>query len=115
QQMRFHLLVDLPCDCLFKVDRMSMAHGLEVRVPMLSNAMLDYAAELPLAARTHRGRTKEPLRSVAERLVPALTSPAPKHGFGFPVRDWIAAGVRDLWREGDLTRVLARAGFRRTA
>lgn len=115
QQIRFQMLVDLPCDNLLKVDRMSMAHGLEVRVPMLSNAMLDYASALPLDARTHRGRTKEPLRSVAERLVPALTDRAPKHGFGFPVRDWLAAGVRNLWREGDLTRVLARAGFRRTA
>ncbi len=115
QQIRFHMLVDLPCDNLLKVDRMSMAHGLEVRVPMLSNGMLDYAAALPLAARTHRGRTKEPLRSVAERLVPALATRAPKHGFGFPVRDWLAAGVRDLWRDGDLAHVLARAGFRRTA
>lgn len=115
QQIRFHMLVDLPCDNLLKVDRMSMAHGLEVRVPMLSNAMLDYAAALPLAARTRHGRTKEPLRSVAERIVPALREPAPKHGFGFPVRDWLAAGIRDLWREGDLTHVLTRAGFRRTA
>jgi asparagine synthase (glutamine-hydrolysing) len=115
QQIRFHMLVDLPCDCLVKVDRMSMAHGLEVRVPMLGNAMLDYAAGLPLGARRLGGRTKEPLRTVAERLVPALAQPAPKHGFGFPVRDWLGAGVRNLWRAGDLSSVLARAGFRRPA
>ena len=45
QQIQFHMRVDLPCDNLFKVDRMSMAHGLEVRVPMLDNAA--YSTSLP--------------------------------------------------------------------
>ena len=115
QQVRFHMHVALPCDSLVKVDRMSMAHGLEVRVPMLSNPMLDYAAALPLAIRSRRGRTKEPLRTIAERLVSTLAQPAPKHGFGFPVRDWLSGGVRDLWRQGDLVQVLTRAGFRQAA
>jgi asparagine synthase (glutamine-hydrolysing) len=78
QHSRFHLLVALPCDGLLKMDRMSMAHGLEVRVPMLSNGMLEYAEQLPFAMRNRGSRTKEPLRTVAESLASTLAQPARK-------------------------------------
>jgi asparagine synthase (glutamine-hydrolysing) len=115
QQIRFHLLVDLPCDCLFKVDRMSMAHGLEVRVPMLSNDMLAFGERLPLGMRTQSGRTKEPLRTLAEGLAPTITRPAPKHGFGFPLDSWLRGGLPQLWREGKLSATLSKLGFRSQA
>jgi len=115
QQMRFHMRVDLPCDCLFKVDRMAMAHGLEVRVPMLANAMLNFAARLPMEGRWHAQRTKEPLRSVAERMAPTTAAPAPKHGFGFPLDAWLRGRLPLLWRTWDLTRILTPAGFRPAA
>jgi len=73
--------------------RMSMAHGLEVRVPMLSNAMLAYAGQLPLAMRTRGRRTKEPLRTIAETLAPTLARSAPKRGFSFPLDGW----MRPIW------------------
>ena len=70
QQIQFHMRVDLPCDNLFNVDRMSMAHGLEVRVPMLDNSMLDFAAALPLKMRSrgsHRGNARGRWRKVWPR------------------------------------------------
>jgi len=111
QQIRFHMLVDLPSDCLFKIDRTSMAHGLEVRVPMLGNGMLDYAARLPLAMRLNLRRTKEPLRTLAEDLAPTNAVPAPKRGFCFPLDDWIRPGLSTCWQEWGITQVLSRFGF----
>ena len=113
QQLRFHLLVDLPCDNLFKVDRMSMAHSLEVRVPLLSNAMLEYASRLPVHLRTQRGRTKEPLRTLAESLAPTLRRPAPKQGFSFPLDAWSRALAPTHWRNWGLVDVLTGIGFQR--
>jgi asparagine synthase (glutamine-hydrolysing) len=115
QQMRFWMLVVLPCDFLFKVDRMSMAHGLEVRVPMLANRMLEYGGQLPLDMRRHGRRTKEPLRSVAESLSQTVAQPSPKHGFGFPVDQWIHQSFARFWREWDLTAVLASVGMQAEA
>jgi asparagine synthase (glutamine-hydrolysing) len=111
QQIRFHLLVDLPGDCLTKVDRMSMAHGLEVRVPMLSNRMLEYAAALPLTMRTRQGRRKEPLRSVAEGIAPTLSTPFAKHGFEFPLDGWMRGSLAESWRAWGITRHLSSVGF----
>ncbi|RPH35043.1 asparagine synthase (glutamine-hydrolyzing) [bacterium] len=114
QQMQFHMLVDLPCDCLFKVDRMSMAHGIEVRVPILANSMLTYGQRLPLSMRSRNGRTKEPLRTVAEALSPTVATPSPKHGFGFPLDAWICRDLPTYWREWEVTARLGAAGFNRT-
>jgi asparagine synthase (glutamine-hydrolysing) len=113
QQLRFHLLVDLPCDNLFKVDRMAMAHSLEVRVPLLSNAMLEYASRLPAALRHRRGRTKEPLRTLAESLAPTLRRPSPKQGFSFPLDAWSRALAPTHWRDWGLVDVLTGIGFQR--
>jgi asparagine synthase (glutamine-hydrolysing) len=111
QQIRFHMLVDLPCDILFKADRMSMAHGLEVRVPMLANGMLEYGAQLPLAMRARGGRSKEPLRTLAETLSPTMARPSPKHGFGFPLDLWIRGKIGQYWHDWEITSILQRVGF----
>ena len=111
QQMRFHMLVDLPCDCLFKVDRMSMAHGLEVRVPMIADRMLDYGAALPLALRARGSRTKEPLRTVAEEVAPTVAEPSRKRGFAFPFDAWMRDKLGLYWREWELTEALASVGL----
>jgi asparagine synthase (glutamine-hydrolysing) len=111
RQLRFHLLVTLPCDSLFKVDRASMAHGLEVRVPLLSAEMLDFASRLPLEARRSSGRSKEPLRTVVERLSPTVRVPSPKRGFEFPLDAWMRRHAAVAWREWGLTNVLAGMGL----
>ncbi|HEY0970481.1 MAG TPA: asparagine synthase (glutamine-hydrolyzing), partial [Gemmatimonadales bacterium] len=98
QQIRFHMHVVLPCDALFKVDRMSMAHGMEVRVPLLANDMLDYGARLPLEMRADGRRTKEPLRSIAETLSPTVARHTGKRGFGFPVDTWMRGRITQQWR-----------------
>jgi asparagine synthase (glutamine-hydrolysing) len=94
---------------------MSMLHGLEVRVPMLANDMLAFGAELPLERREVEGSGKQPLRAVAEALVPSLARPSPKKGFSFPVDAWMQRGLGALWRDRGIVPALAGAGFRADA
>jgi asparagine synthase (glutamine-hydrolysing) len=75
----------LPDEMLVKVDRMSMASALEVRPPLLGDAVLDFARRLPFAAKQNGATGKFVLRTLARRLVPAWTVDRPKRGFAVPL------------------------------
>ncbi len=79
----------LPEDVLFKVDRMSMAHGLEVRVPLLDHKLLEWEMALPLDMRFRDGHGKYLLRKVAARYLPADILKPRKQGFTIPIGDWL--------------------------
>jgi asparagine synthase (glutamine-hydrolysing) len=84
------LHVYMPNDPLVKVDRMSMAHSLEVRSPMLDRRVVELAFRIPAGLR-QRGRTgKWILRELAKRRLPAELSSMPKRGFTAPVGEWLA-------------------------
>src|SRR5205085_6483817 len=70
QMMRFDLETYLPDDVLTKVDRMSMAHSIESRVPLLDNAVIDFASALPASLKIKNGRRKHILKEVASALLP---------------------------------------------
>jgi asparagine synthase (glutamine-hydrolysing) len=70
-------------------DRMSMAEGVEVRVPLLDDSLMRKAARLPNQLRMRRGVGKQALRRVARGVVPDIALDRPKSGFGAPVRDWV--------------------------
>jgi len=78
----------LPGDVLHKVDRMSMAHGVEVRSPFLDVDLLNWSLSLPDGVRLPGRRTKPLLRAAAERTLPAQVVHARKRGFGVPLDDW---------------------------
>jgi asparagine synthase (glutamine-hydrolysing) len=79
----------LPGAVLTKVDRMSMAHSLEVRSPLLDHEIYEYAARLPPHLKLRRGATKWLLRQLASRRgLPRDLVWRPKQGFGVPVGDW---------------------------
>ena len=63
--MRFDAETYLPEDVLTKVDRMSMAHSIESRVPLLDNRVVDFAAQLPASMKIRNGRRKHILKEVA--------------------------------------------------
>lgn len=71
-------------DILVKVDRMSMAHGLEVRSPFLDHRLVEFAIRLESAAKLSGGRGKMILRDVMRPHLPAATLRRRKEGFGAP-------------------------------
>jgi len=74
----------LPNDMLTKVDRMSMAHGLEVRVPFLDRQVVDMAWRLPAETKLHQGVKKRVLRESIARHYPPELARLPKQGFNVP-------------------------------
>jgi asparagine synthase (glutamine-hydrolysing) len=79
----------LPDDILVKVDRASMACGLEVRVPLLDLDLWHLSATLPAALHRQGGRGKAILRAILGRHVPAQLMDRPKAGFAVPLADWL--------------------------
>jgi asparagine synthase (glutamine-hydrolysing) len=81
-------------DVLVKVDRMSMAHSLEVRSPLLDYRILEFAARLPYAAKIDGRRGKAVLRSLAARRLPPEIHKLPKRGFTIPMGEWLRGELR---------------------
>ncbi len=81
-------------DILVKVDRMSMAHGLEVRVPFLDTDFVSYAARLPNRAKLAGRRGKHLLREALRGRVPDGILDRPKQGFHLPVESWLTGPLK---------------------
>jgi asparagine synthase (glutamine-hydrolysing) len=104
----------LPGSVLTKVDRASMAHGLEVRPPLLDNEVIGWAFSLPSSLKLRRGKTKFLLKRAAAGHLPDRIINRPKKGFGIPLRAWLrgpmldrvarALGPSALWEVGVVDR-----------
>jgi asparagine synthase (glutamine-hydrolysing) len=97
QMMAFDFETYLPEDCLTKVDRMSMAHSIESRVPLLDQTVVDFAASLPPDLKIRDGSRKHLLRALAGRLVPREVLDRPKQGFAVPVGAWFRGSMREAF------------------
>ena len=76
---------DMVDGVLTKVDRVSMRNGLEVRVPLLGNTVVDYALSLSSKSKIMNGLTKYPLRCILSRYIPISLFERPKMGFSVPI------------------------------
>jgi len=77
-------------DILAKVDRMSMANSLEVRVPFLDHTVAEFAASLPLKYKLNGLKTKCLLKKVMKNKLPKEIVNRKKKGFGIPFAIWVA-------------------------
>jgi asparagine synthase (glutamine-hydrolysing) len=78
-------------------DRMSMAHGLESRVPFLDHPLVEFAATMPSNVKFKDGRMKHVLRNTAARYVPAaVVGREDKMGFPVPLTEWVREEARDF-------------------
>ncbi len=112
RQMRLDLGTYLPEDVLTKVDRMSMAHSIESRVPLLDHPLVEFAARLPLAFKIRNGERKWLLRRVAARVLPPAVLSKRKQGFGVPLGVWFRGQLREAFADLlDSPRARQRAVF----
>ncbi len=82
---------------LHKVDRASMAASLEVRVPYLDNAVIDFAMALPFSYKSNpQFKYKAILKQLLQRLAPHYAIDRPKKGFNFPLDRWLRFAWKDL-------------------
>jgi asparagine synthase (glutamine-hydrolysing) len=109
--MRFDTETYLPGDILTKVDRMSMAHSIESRVPLLDNEVLQFALALPPHFKIKDGRRKHILKEVAAQLLPREWLDRRKQGFGVPLDQWLRGDLRDMLTDSLLSRQAAGRGF----
>jgi asparagine synthase (glutamine-hydrolysing) len=99
RMMKFDFETYLPEDVLTKVDRMSMAHSIESRVPLLDNEVIDFAATLPASFKIHGGRRKHVLKQAVRSLLPAGILDRKKQGFGIPLGVWFRGGLTDVFSD----------------
>jgi asparagine synthase (glutamine-hydrolysing) len=91
-------------DVLPKMDRMTMAHGLEGRSPFLDRALVEYVATLPDHLKRQGRHGKIILKEAIRELVPRGVLQRPKHGFGVPLGDWFRGELRPMVEDTLLDR-----------
>jgi asparagine synthase (glutamine-hydrolysing) len=101
----------LPDDILYKCDRMSMAHSLEVRPPFLDHRVVEFAASLPENMKIRGGRLKFLLRELMKDRLPRAVLARPKEGFDIPAHHWLRTVLRPLLLETLTERNVRQTGI----
>jgi asparagine synthase (glutamine-hydrolysing) len=101
----------LPDDFLTKVDRASMAHGLEVRPPLVDHELLELAARVPSRFKVRGGETKWIFKRTCEARLPRDAVWRAKHGFEIPVDAWLRGPLREMFEASVLAPRAKVAGL----
>ncbi|MDA7977420.1 MAG: asparagine synthase (glutamine-hydrolyzing) [Pirellulales bacterium] len=88
----------LPDQVLTFVDRLSMAHSLEVRSAFLDTKLVEFVARLPDCWKIRNGETKYLLKQAAARYLPREMVFRPKEGFVLPINNWLTSALREFTR-----------------
>ncbi|HJZ69892.1 MAG TPA: asparagine synthase (glutamine-hydrolyzing) [Blastocatellia bacterium] len=86
----------LPGDILTKVDRMSMAHSIEAREPLLDHKLIEFVQSVPASLKLRGSVSKHVLKSAVRGLIPDEIVDRQKQGFGVPIRSWFNNELREL-------------------
>jgi len=105
----------LPDSVLMKVDKMSMACGLEVRPPFLDHRVVEFCYSLPTRAKLRGLTTKWLLKSAMRERLPHGIAMRPKQGFSIPMKNWIRGELAALTRDEVFSSRLIGEHFRREA
>ena len=89
----------LPDNILTKCDRMSMAHSVEVRPPLLDHRLVEFTASLPPKMKLRGARTKVLLRDLMKAGLPPSILRKPKEGFDIPVHEWLRGALKPFLLE----------------
>jgi asparagine synthase (glutamine-hydrolysing) len=95
----FDMKTYLPGDILAKVDRMSMAHSIEARVPLLDHRLVEFVAAIPSRYKLRARETKYLFKRAMQEVVPLEILFRRKQGFGIPLDYWFHQGFRSYIRE----------------
>jgi asparagine synthase (glutamine-hydrolysing) len=97
----------LPLDILTKVDRMTMAHSLEARPPLLDHEFVEFAASLPIHLKySQNGRRKHILKKAVASLLPDGLLDRRKAGFEVPLQKWFAGPLAGMFEDQVLSNGL---------
>ncbi len=110
-----YLFVDqhyyLPDDILYKCDRMSMAHSLEVRPPFLDHRIVEFAGTLPAHLKVNGSTTKFVMRELLKSKLPAAILNRRKEGLDIPAHDWLRGPLRPLLEQELSADSVQKAGI----
>jgi asparagine synthase (glutamine-hydrolysing) len=105
----------LPDQVLAFVDRLSMAHSVEVRPPFLDHRLVQFVADLPGSIKIKGGRVKHILKEAVSDLLPGELLARPKEGFIMPVNEWLVGSLKAYVQATLAPERLARHGLFRAA
>lgn len=104
----------LPDDVLVKVDRASMAFGLESREPLLDHRLMEYVAQIPFEFKLQKGVLKYPVKSIVHKYIDRALMDNPKKGFSPPLKTWITETFNDEFNDLTSEPYLRRQGILNT-
>ena len=113
--MNRYLLLDqryyLQDNLLYKVDRMSMAHSLEVRPPLLDHRIVEFAARLPEKLKINGSQKKFILKSLMRDKLPPSVLNRPKAGLDIPAHEWFRGPLLPIFEETVSEKTVREAGI----
>jgi asparagine synthase (glutamine-hydrolysing) len=99
QQALFDMKYYLKDDLLVKVDRASMRHSLEARVPLLDYRIVEFSLNLSSSLKYRNGESKYLLKKLLYQHIPQELFNRPKWGFGIPLGKWLRGGLRNYMHD----------------
>jgi asparagine synthase (glutamine-hydrolysing) len=115
QMLLTDITLQLPSQFLAKVDRATMAHGVEARVPLLDEQVASLAAGMPAMLKVRGTQKKIVLRDAMRGRLPGTILDGPKTGFGVPYEQWLRGSLHGFARAAILdARFIERFGMDRT-
>lgn len=111
REIYLDLKLAMPEIALMKADRMSMAHGLEVRVPFLDHEFVEFCATIPGNMKLEGFNTKSIFKTAMKGILPDVILNRGKQGFSVPIKNWLRNEMRDYMQDVLTSSPLIGVGF----